>query len=47
MFGEVVNAELQMHWIVENVKLLRQSGVFEPVYMLLRSACKWMDDDSE
>ena len=47
VFGEVVNAEHQMHWIAENVKLLRQSGAFEPVYTLLRSACQWMEDDAE
>jgi N1221-like protein len=47
VFGEVVNAEHQMHWIVENVKLLRQSGVFEHVYTLLRAACKWMEDNEE
>jgi hypothetical protein len=47
VFGEVVNAEHQMHWIVENVKLLQQSGAFEPVYTLLRAACKWMEDDDE
>lgn len=45
VFGEVVNAEHQMHWIVENVKLLRTSMAVEPVYTLLRAACKWMEDD--
>jgi len=47
VFGEVVNAEHQMHWIVENVKLLRQCGAFEPVYTLVRAACHWMEDDAE
>jgi hypothetical protein len=44
VFGEVINAEHQMHWIVENVQLLRQSGAFEPIYTLLRSSCLWMED---
>jgi len=45
VFGEVINAEHQMHWIKENVQLLRQCGAFEPVYTLLRSSCRWMEND--
>jgi hypothetical protein len=44
-FGEVINAEHQLHWINENVQLLRQSGAFEPIFSLLRSSCRWMEDD--
>jgi hypothetical protein len=45
VFGEVIDTEHQMHWIVENVGLLRQSGAFEPVYTLLRSSCMWMEEE--
>ena len=45
VFGEVINAEHQMYWITENVRLLRQSGAFELVFSLLRSSCAWMEDD--
>ena len=45
VFGEVVNAEHQLHWITENVRLLRQCGAFDPVYTLLRSCCRWMEND--
>lgn len=45
VFGEVVNAEHQLYWVAENVKLLRKCGAFEPVYTLLRSSCKWMESD--
>lgn len=45
VFGEVVNAEHQLHWITENVKLLRQCGAFDLIYALLRSCCRWMEDD--
>ena len=45
VFGEVVNAEHQLHWVTENVLLLRQCGAFEPVYTVLRSSCLWMEND--
>ena len=45
VFGEVVNAEHQLHWINENVQLLRQCGAFDPIYTLLRSSCRWMEND--
>jgi len=34
-----------MHWITENVLLLRQCGAFDPVFALLRSSCQWMETD--
>jgi N1221-like protein/Domain of unknown function (DUF3402) len=45
VFGEVVNAEHQLFWLTENVKLLRRCGAFDAVYTLLRSSCSWMDSD--
>ena len=45
VFGEVINADHQMQWVTENVRLLRLCGTFEAVYTLLRASCKWMDSE--
>ena len=45
VFGEVINADHQMQWVKENTKLLRKCGAFEVVYTLLRTCCKWMEDE--
>lgn len=45
VFGEVINADHQMQWVTENIRLLRLCGTFEAVYTLLRASCKWMESE--